>query len=455
MKTIIFLTALGFSINIPAQDNIPGSYFLLISPDSFQNNTNKIKKDTWRLGEINADDIFGPVGSYQKQFLEPPVQLIDSVYVWQWDTLLSGWSNYQRTYDMIYDVNNNLTFQLIDFRNQDVWEKFTQWMISYDENNDKSKELIQSWNGNDYENSLQRVYTHNDSHKTIYALYQVWQNNTWVNFSQFISTYDASGNQTSYIIQEWNGSEWASQHRYLTTYNSNNDAISRLFQYWYNAVWNNDEKSTISYDSNNNIIYALTQKWYVDAWYDLRQATFTYDSINNTSTEIAQGWNGSMWTNNYQRISNYDPNNNLIHFFINQWNGTNYRNYYEEMYTYDADNFLLGKSSKYFNIDGLSITGADSTHYYFQTISDTKNIQAEFDQITISPNPTSGEFKIGCTEAMKSISCYNILGECIYQTYNLVGENAVEIDLTPYGKGIYLIRIAEGKKICTRKIIIQ
>lgn len=454
MKSLTLLFVLGICITTVAQDNVPG-FYRLSSPDFMPNNQLKIKKGIWPVIGWLDDKKCRQLNFEKNQFPEPLFQLMDSIYILQWDTVHSVWSYSQKTYSMVYDANNNLISYLEDLYSQNAWEKYNQWIITFDENNDETKEIIKRWNGIEYEDILQRIYTFNNNHKSTNLTFQKWANNVWENFFQYTASYDQNNNQLSYTSAKWNGSEWSNQNQDLYTYNEHNDLILQQGQYWYNEAWNTNEQWIISYDANYKRTYALEQNWDIDAWYDTFQEFTTYDTINNSTTDILQDWDGFMWTNNYMTISNYDDNNNLIQYFTKQWNGNNYSDYYEEIYTYDNEQFLSDKSSKYFNTEDKSIIGADSTHYYFRTISGSNTLKGEFVDLDISPNPSSGNFVISNSGDQVLISCYTIFGDRIYQTDKCTGENPLEIDLSAFGKGLYLIIVENDKKRSIRKILIQ
>ena len=71
----------------------------------------------------------------------------------------------------------------------------------------------------------------------------------------------------------------------------------------------------------------------------------------------------------------------------------------------------------------------------------------------ISPNPSSGIFKITSSENFQS-SVYDVFGrEVCHSTNPPVNQSALDLSSQP--KGIYFIKIISGDKIVTRKIILQ
>ncbi|NTW32610.1 MAG: T9SS type A sorting domain-containing protein [Bacteroidetes bacterium] len=75
--------------------------------------------------------------------------------------------------------------------------------------------------------------------------------------------------------------------------------------------------------------------------------------------------------------------------------------------------------------------------------------------ISIFPNPSNGIFTINNTNGIKQINVYNVLGENIYTTNNLKQQTSNEIDLSKFQKGIYFVKIFDGEKNHTEKVVIK
>jgi len=75
--------------------------------------------------------------------------------------------------------------------------------------------------------------------------------------------------------------------------------------------------------------------------------------------------------------------------------------------------------------------------------------------IDIYPNPTSGKFIVNSFEKIDAVKIYNILGANVYSINNLKQQTPHEIDLTGFQKGIYFVKIQTGKKLNTKRIVVQ
>jgi len=76
------------------------------------------------------------------------------------------------------------------------------------------------------------------------------------------------------------------------------------------------------------------------------------------------------------------------------------------------------------------------------------------DNITVYPNPSSGEFLFSEVKIGYSMSVYNVLGEIIYTS--IIDKSNYQINLSGRGKGIYFYRVTENNApIQQGKIIVE
>ncbi len=81
----------------------------------------------------------------------------------------------------------------------------------------------------------------------------------------------------------------------------------------------------------------------------------------------------------------------------------------------------------------------------------------EKESIIVSPNPSDGKFNLTCPSLQLSkkyiLEIYNMLGEKIYQ--NSTADAISAIDISSRKKGIYFIKILDGRNIYTKKIALE
>ncbi len=75
--------------------------------------------------------------------------------------------------------------------------------------------------------------------------------------------------------------------------------------------------------------------------------------------------------------------------------------------------------------------------------------------LTVQPNPTNGNILLSINEQnndnVKYIYLYNIYGQLIYQTTS--SQNAINIDLSNYSAGLYLILVQSGSNSWCKKVV--
>lgn len=88
----------------------------------------------------------------------------------------------------------------------------------------------------------------------------------------------------------------------------------------------------------------------------------------------------------------------------------------------------------------------------------TGNEEVATKNICLYPNPTSGRFTIKNFE-LKMTKCkleiYNVLGDKIYSESNYDKQTSNEIDISYAPKGIYFLKIFDGEKFYSEKIVIK
>jgi Secretion system C-terminal sorting domain len=107
-------------------------------------------------------------------------------------------------------------------------------------------------------------------------------------------------------------------------------------------------------------------------------------------------------------------------------------------------------------------TGGDFTTFYKDFWEYDPSIitgieEATKENIFVYPNPSSGKFKIKNIELQMTnykFEIYNLLGGKIYSNSKFNQPTSNEIDLSNSPKGIYFVKIYNGEKFYTEKIVI-
>ena len=81
------------------------------------------------------------------------------------------------------------------------------------------------------------------------------------------------------------------------------------------------------------------------------------------------------------------------------------------------------------------------------------NESGEEQKINIYPNPTTGKFRIETKDALSKnqIDIYSMQGEKVYTLMLNTHHEIINVQLSP---GIYFIKVIEGEKSSTQKLVI-
>jgi hypothetical protein len=120
----------------------------------------------------------------------------------------------------------------------------------------------------------------------------------------------------------------------------------------------------------------------------------------------------------------------------------------------DCNDFSSPNYLMQYRLSNNSPSTNQSTSNLIELIFGKVNI---INQLTVSPNPSSGPIKIQLNnnDSAKNtfIEVSNILGEGLLSKH--FTEASISIDLTPFNKGIYLIKLTTGTNNYFQKVIIQ
>lgn len=101
-----------------------------------------------------------------------------------------------------------------------------------------------------------------------------------------------------------------------------------------------------------------------------------------------------------------------------------------------------------------SVLKIDEIHFKSQPLTTSILSYDEDNNIRIYPNPTNGKITV-VGKDISLIEVYNIMGEIIQNTTNSKKQTINEINLSNQPKGIYFVRIKDGSKNYTRKIVVE
>jgi len=227
------------------------------------------------------------------------IPLYDSIYSWKLNS--AAWDVNTKIIDIVYDANNNLTSEVLQFWNGSTWVDSTKTTYTYTLNNLEASDLYQIRNGSSWVNNTKDTIIYNSGNSIASETSQTWSGNAWVNDYQYIYTFNSNNLDSISIYQTWSGSAWQNNSLYSWAYNSKNLDTSETSQYWNGSVLFNYQLYTITYNSNNLPTSVLLQQW-VNFWLNYDLTTYAYNSSNDVDSSVVffdeAGSNSGPWVAN-------------------------------------------------------------------------------------------------------------------------------------------------------------
>jgi len=440
------------------------------------------------------------------------IQLYDSIYEWQWDTINAVWSPEYKQVSMFYDMHNNLVSEVREKWDSTAWVNDVKTISTFNAANEMTNGMSQTWSNGAWKNCCQDAYTWDENgnrlsyvsqlfidstwrniEKTIWTydsrnnrttvIGQSWNDTAWRNVSQSVYSYDAENNQTGKVYQTWGGDSWINAYQLASTYTSGKEIFvsyqvwsdnawqnywqetnvfdvlgnlaSTLIESWKNSSWQNSYYDEYSYDIHNNQISRLMQTWDSNAWVNTKKYSYTYNADHFQTSGLTQIWIGSKWENSGKYTNSYDIHNNNTGELWYTWNGNAWIQCQQSIIAFDVNDFIKSGSMKNWKPDGITVSSGDSTIYYYHSVEGMDNLSLTGHGINVYPNPNYGKFTIASTVTITSIEVFNLQGERIYEDFTGSHTTLKQIVVPAGRKGIFFIRIGAGTKMYTRKIVIQ
>lgn len=124
--------------------------------------------------------------------------------------------------------------------------------------------------------------------------------------------------------------------------------------------------------------------------------------------------------------------------------------------TFTGSTYNITPSNYPLTLKAKDIEGAEASDDFVITINSTTNIEENEGYFTISPNPSSGVFKIytyDLTYSEYQIVIYDATGKAIYNTDAYA--NIVDVDISEFASGVYNVKLILEQGTYVQKIIIE
>lgn len=135
------------------------------------------------------------------------------------------------------------------------------------------------------------------------------------------------------------------------------------------------------------------------------------------------------------------------------WDGGNWLTYSQYSRSIDANGIVLSKTIRRWDQPGTEVVSGDSSYYYYHTV-ETGLPDLNAANASVYPNPTNGRITISSNNSISGIEIYTISGKLVYADFK-VNQSSNEIDLSGNSKGIYIVKIYDGTKYYSCKVVLQ
>jgi hypothetical protein len=380
---------------------------------------------------------------------------------------------YRETFN--YNNNGNNTSSIQEYNDGGVFIPELKDTYSYNSNNLLIESIEYYWNENnnnwDNANKINISYSTN----SIVFIEQDWQmpSNSWVNKSKDEYFQDSNNNDTLEIDSEWNNSNnsWENKYKYITTYSNGN--IETITSYsWINNSWHLNRKEEYSYANGNNT-KIVEYVWSNNSWEYKEKTIMDYDANNMFTKIVYLDYNSATNNWDYNDSTSYtNQSMNIDYYEQYDWSGTAWNKSEKDDFTHDNnyafadlllpnvytedEEILSYFTHKLTNVDIYEGDGNSweldmKANFYYSEININSIEKTVIPNISITPNPTTGNFYINNINSTLKVEIYDISGK---RVKSLFVNESNKIDISELNNGLYFVIITDNENNkFTKKII--
>ena len=377
-----------------------------------------------------------------------------------------------------YNSKNNLTEYLKE-KYEGGWKGEYKLTYTYDTDNKKILNyLFESMEGEKWVKTSQINYTYTANHTV--AIYQTFVDGNPVNVQKVTTAFE--GDQVNSILfMNWIGETWKDARRYLYTYKKN-EYTDEYQESIGVDKWLPVEKYTYKFDDNDYPLSELYQEYdeTSEKFVNVSLDTFTYEG--NKITVLYQEWNPTATPPDFENVGMAEctltPHNLPENIVWKEWN-TKWEDVYQLRWVYDENNnstecaayvmgdpnweptddelFLIYNCNDFFealNSDWY-FEGYKVTAHYTKVAVDVgiETITNDPSQITVYPNPTTGQLRITNYELrIDNVEIFDVMGKKL-SSHHLIPTSSNQLDISRFPAGIYFLKMTTETEIVTKKVI--
>ena len=333
-----------------------------------------------------------------------------------------AWNNWKRT-EYEYDSNNNRTlFHRLNWNNSE-WISDYQYRYEYDVNNYRSLQTRYSFENGDWVPSSKTEYVHEDD-KLIQFTQLNYIDNNWVNNFDYHYYYNTNGNLDYRTTHVWVDTEWILSRQTIYVYDENNNVIEADRREWYEQTWVPNIRFTYKYNSDNQEVEQLREIGPTGEYVNNTKIEFTYHGDGLKANNTFYFWTEEEWAPTASTEFSYDDRENIVY----------------TLSLVPADDDWANSSQAFL---------------YYRYPSPTSNPSLDDLMIKIVPNPNDGNFTINIQDQFSDkhlIELFSMDGKSLFSKEI---ENNTSVNLNFLPDGTYLLKMTDGNRSLSKKLLIQ
>jgi len=381
---------------------------------------------------------FAPSDSGSLHYSAPNLGYDDKVGEWKFD-LSTYWEHNGSTYEEIYHSMQTL----------DAAGRITQ--------TEGETFAAGNWWASEY-----AIYTY-DAKGNIDSQMSAYYNGTGWDSTAYKNTYDAAGQLTVQTSHVWNKAlnKWHNGFRQTRTYNTAGELVAVASEQWdLNSLqWVNSYRYTNTY-VNGRRTEAVSEIYTGNNWGYSSKTTFAYDAAGNMKEEENFSWSNNTWEPQQRNRYTYSGNKEPLTIERAYWVNGAYKNMNKLTSVYNSRSQAISELTETWDDAAGKYTlqdGDSETRYYYEDYTNSvKDARGAQGSISLYPVPASTMLQLRVnTATAATLMLAAADGRVVKQLQLPAGNAQTAIDVSNLPAGTYILSMATGGEVITRKVVVK
>jgi hypothetical protein len=326
-------------------------------------------------------------------------------------------------------------------------------------------------------------YTHDQEGNTTSITKYQWDtdSSTYLRSEKGELAYDADGNRISYIQYLWGHStgDWILSYKEEFSFDDNGNNTLYIAFDWDkdSSIWVNKFSVEYTFDAEDNNTLAIRYEWDegTGLWIPVSRKEYTFDVNGFNTLSISYNWDDLLDHMVASKRWQYrlDSLGNTLSSVISDWDidindwVEREKTEYSYDYTYMRQDLMTPFNDRYklirrieylFEPDLLKSVEwevvNDFTYFYSDLAVSSVTDDISMGELSVYPNPASDYIQVeGDLDTGEArVMMYNVSGKMVM---NRVLDPGGRIPVSHLSEGIYVVRLVQGNKVITGKVMIE